>query len=143
MSSRQMTRAGVCLLAVKLASAEMPPLAPLRGICYGALPCKEHACADVGQVSEDMLQESYAGEWGASGRDDLGTMAKLGGNAVRLYHSLGLESKADHSGFLDRAAEVEVNVMAGYHTYNPCPEFDCFESWKKATLQGLQQCFRQ
>merc|ERR1712137_627145 len=46
-------------------------------------------------------------------------------------------------GFLNRAAEVGVNVMAGYHTYNPCPEFDCFESWKKATLQGLEQGFRQ
>jgi len=124
-------------------SGDMPAFEPLRGIAYGALPCKQHACADVGQVSEDMLQETYSGQWSASGRDDLGTIAKMGGNAVRLYHSLGLGIDSDHSGFLNRAAEVGVNVLAGYHTYMPCPDFDCFKSWKEATLHGLKHGFRQ
>jgi len=122
--------------------AGMPPLEPMRGIAYGALPCREHACRDAGEVSEDMLQSSYMGQWGASGRDDLGTIARLGGNAVRLYHSLGLGVDADHSGFLNRSAEVRVNVLAGYHTYNSCPDFDCFESWKQATLHGFQHGFQ-
>merc|ERR1712176_1258996 len=66
------------------------------------------------------------------------------GNAVRLYHSLGLGVVADHSGFLDRSAEVRVNVMAGYHTYNDCgPDYDCFESWKQATLHGFQHGFQR
>lgn len=144
MVSRQ-ARASMCAcaLAASIATAEMPPLKPLRGIAYGALPCKEHACAGVGQISEDMLQETYAGQWSASGRDDLGVIAKLGGNAVRLYHSLGLGLDSDHSGFLDRSAEVGVNVMAGFHTYNPCPGFDCFESWRNATLHGLRHGFRK
>jgi len=34
-------------------------------------------------------------------------------------------------------------VLAGYHTYNACPDFDCFESWKKATLHGFQYGFRR
>merc|ERR1711920_332586 len=83
--------------------AGMPPLEPLRGIAYGALPCREHACRDAEGVSEDMLQASYMGQWGASGRDDLGTIAHLGGNAVRLYHSLGEGNDEDHSGFLNRS----------------------------------------
>jgi len=137
------TLSSVCALVVGIASGQMPPFAPLRGIAYGALPCREHACADSGQVSEDMLQSSYAGQWSASGRDDLGTIARLGGNAVRLYHSLGLGGDSDHSGFLNRSAEVGVNVLAGYHTYNPCPDFDCFESWRQATLHGFQNGFRR
>jgi len=123
---------------------QMPPFEPLRGIAYGALPCREHQCLDAGgMVSEDMLQASYMGQWGASGRDDLGTIAKLGGNAVRLYHSLGSGVDADHSGFLDRSAEVGVNVLPGYHTHMACPDFDCFESWKQATLHGFQHGFQK
>merc|ERR1712087_425279 len=104
---------------------------------------REHACRDAGEVSEDMLQASYMGQWGASGRDDLGTIAHLGGNAVRLYHSLGEGNDEDHSGFLNRSAEVGVNVLPGYHTYMACPDFDCFESWKQATLHGFQHGFQQ
>lgn len=117
----------------------------MRGICYGALPCKEHHCADQGgMVSEDMLQEAYAKEWGKApeGRDDLQKIATLGANTVRLYHSLGENVLHDHSGFLDRAQEVKLNVMAGYHTYGSCPKFDCYKAWKKATLQGFKDGFK-
>lgn len=141
MLGRCAVRSGMCALVAGFASGQMPPFEPLRGIAYGALPCREHACHGVGQVSEDMLQPSYEGQWGASGRDDLGTIARLGGNAVRLYHSLGLGVDADHSGFLDRSEEVGVNVLAGYHTYNACPEFDCYENWKQATLHGFKHGF--
>jgi len=40
-----------------------------------------------------------------------------------------------------------LNVMPGYHTEaanNPgqCPEFDCFETWKEATLEGFEHGFQ-
>merc|ERR1719203_2653046 len=88
-----------------------------------------------------MVQDAYVEQWGADGRDDLGTMARLGANAVRLYHSMGLGVSQDHGGFLDRAQEVSLNVMVGYHTYAPCPGYDCFEAWKKATLHGFRHGF--
>merc|ERR1712060_402423 len=49
------------------APGQLPPLERLRDIAYGALPCREHACSDAGHVTEDMLQTSYMGQWGASG----------------------------------------------------------------------------
>jgi hypothetical protein len=130
----------------------MPPLRPLRAIGYGALPCTEKGCGKVGRAtglpSEDMMQEGYELQWGASGRNDLGMMAKLGANAIRLYHSLGLRVQRDHSGFLDRAQSLSLNVMPGYHTNlaidpTECPAFDCFEAWKLATLQGFEFGFKK
>jgi len=41
---------------------------------------------------------------------------RLGANAVRLYHSLGMEGNGSHAGFLDRAAELGLRVWPGYHT---------------------------
>lgn len=129
-----------------LAQGEIP-LRPIRGIAYGALPCTEHDCGGGGLPSQDMLQAGYAMQWGPLGRDDLGSMASLGGNAVRLYHSLGLEAKTDHGAFLDHAKEVGLNVFPGYHTENAndpteCPGYDCFDTWKKATLKGFEQGLR-
>merc|ERR1712012_643906 len=121
----------------------MPPLAPLRGIAYGALPCKAHACSDTGPVSEDMLQDMYSKQWGADGRDDLGIIGRLGANAVRLYYSLGLDTPQNHGGFLDHAQAVGLNVMPGYHTNGNCPKFDCFETWKQSTLQGFRRGFQK
>jgi len=130
------------------AKSELPPLSPLRGIAYGALPCTEHACGGAGLPSEDMLQSGYAEQWGPAGRDDLGTMARLGANAVRLYHSLGLEADADHGAFLDHSEDLGLNVMVGYHTENAnnpseCPGFDCFSTWKEATLLGFEHGFKR
>jgi len=120
----------------------------MRGIAYGALPCTAAGCGGQGLPSEDMLQVGYEEQWGAKGRDDLGIMAKLGSNAVRLYHSLGLGAKRDHTGFLDYAALLGLNVMPGYHTESAnnngeCPKFDCFETWKTATLEGFEHGFRK
>jgi len=95
-----------------------------------------------------MLQEGYSAQWGEHGRDDLGTMAAIGANAVRLYHSLGTEPRDSHAGFLDHAQAVGLNVMAGYHTEaandpQECPGYDCFETWKTATLKGFELGFRK
>lgn len=84
--------------------------------------------------------------WGKDGRDDLGVIRQLGANTVRLYHSIGLEGRGSHGLFLDRAQELGLDVMPGYHTYNAvyggCPEFDCYESWKQYTLHAFDQGFR-
>lgn len=123
----------------------MPGLRPMRGIAYGALPCTTHNCGTDGIPSEDMLQDAYKVQWGREGRDDLGIMRGLGANAVRLYHSLGELVDQDHGGFLDRAQEVGLNVFPGYHTenaiYGKCPDYDCFDAWKDATLKGFRLGF--
>jgi len=97
-------------------------------------------------VSEDMLQEGYEMLWGRDGRDDLGVIQQLGANTVRLYHSIGLEGRGFHGLFLDRAHDLGLSVMPGYHTYNAiyggCPEFDCYETWKRYTLEAFEQGFR-
>mmetsp|Transcript_57831 Transcript_57831/g.108364 ORF Transcript_57831/g.108364 Transcript_57831/m.108364 type:complete len:491 (-) Transcript_57831:384-1856(-) len=132
---------------------DMPPLAPLRAIAYGALPCvsptaaewaqEMQSCNHYGLPSEDMLQEGYSMQWGAEGRNDLGRMKALGANAVRLYHSLGLDSEGSHQGFLDRARDLQLNVMPGYDSSESkaCDDFDCFDGWKSATLKGFAQGF--
>merc|ERR1740121_2483696 len=61
---------------------------------------------------------------------------------------MGLPVQRDHGKFLQRAQELALNVLPGYHTEaanNPgqCPEFDCFETWKAATLHGFQQGFQK
>merc|ERR1712045_177562 len=59
----------------------------------------------------------------------------------------GLSVHQDHGKFLDHAMELGLNVMPGYHTEaahwaGHCPEFDCFETWKAATLDGFEHGFR-
>jgi len=95
-----------------------------------------------------MLQDVYKEQWGSDGRDDLGVMARLGANAVRLYHSFGMLPGDGYQGdFLDRAAAVGLNVLPGYHTemaiYGKCPDYDCFQAWKDATLQGFRRGFQK
>jgi len=128
----------------------MPSLSPLRGIAYSAIPCTEPGCSATGKPSEDLQQVAYAKQWGEAGRDDLGTMAGLGANGVRLYHSFGLDEdpkgQGDHGQFLDRAQAVGLNVIPGYHTegvHRGCPNFDCYDTWKRATLQGFDVGFRK
>jgi hypothetical protein len=90
-----------------------------------------------------MMQEGYAQQWGPDGRDDLGTIKSLGSNAVLLQHSFGTESKHDHGKFLDRAFDYGLHVLPGYHTANSCTNFDCFDSWKKATVAGFGIGFKK
>lgn len=119
--------------------APMGPLQPLKGVCYSALPCK--SCDEGALPGPDMVQEGYSAQWGPNGRDDLGMIQELGGNAVRVYAGLGTESKHDHGAFLDRAKDLGVHVIAGFYTQNKCPDFDCFDAWKQATLAGFQKGF--
>jgi len=96
------------------------------------------------------MQGPYGKQWGTAGRDDLGTMARLGANGIRLYHSLGMTTdhsdESDHGQFLDRAEQLSLNVMPGYNTeavHMGCPNFDCYDTWKRATLQGFKVGFRR
>lgn len=114
----------------------------LRGIAYGALPCSPLNPCKV-KPPEDETQAGYEMQWGPKGRDDLGQMRRLGANTVRLYHSLGDEGTHDHAGFLDRAQELSLDVMAGFHTYMPCPQNDCYESWKAAATAGFKVGFKK
>jgi len=97
-------------------------------------------------VSEDMLQEGYEPLWSKSpGRDDLGIIKSLGANSVRLYHSIGLQGRGWHGAFLDRADELKLSVMPGYHTYDAvyggCPQWDCYETWRSNTLKAFDNGF--
>lgn len=92
--------------------------------------------------AKDYVQEGYSVLWGESGRDDLGTLKRLGANAVRVDAALGLESKHDHGAFLDRAEALGVHVMPGFYTQMLCPKFDCFDAWKKATAAGLAEGYK-
>jgi len=121
---------------------------PLRGITYAPLPCTSEGCGNHGLPSTDFLQAGYQAQWGLEGRDDLGVMAKLGANAVRTYHALGLKVHKDHGGFLDYAQSLGLQVLPGFHTQlanepTECPDFDCFETWKAATLHGFKTGFKQ
>lgn len=89
------------------------------------------------------MQAGYSTQWGPEGRDDLGSMKTLGANAVRLYHSLGVETKHDHGAFLDHASALGMNVMPGVHTYLSCPDNDCYDSWKAAIKAGFQKGFQK
>jgi len=53
----------------------------------------------------------------------------------------------DHGAFLDYSKKVGLNVMPGYYLEpskirGQCPEFDCFQRWKKATLDGFEHGYR-
>eukprot|EP00437_Effrenium_voratum_P023059 CAMPEP_0181413742 /NCGR_PEP_ID=MMETSP1110-20121109/9134_1 /TAXON_ID=174948 /ORGANISM="Symbiodinium sp., Strain CCMP421" /LENGTH=463 /DNA_ID=CAMNT_0023536575 /DNA_START=48 /DNA_END=1439 /DNA_ORIENTATION=- len=123
-----------------------PPLVswPLRGIAYAALPCTADDACKKQLPSEDMMQQGYKAQWGASGRNDLGIIKQLGANAVRLYHSMGKGPATDHSGFLDEALKQGLNVLPGIDSdlgiYN-CTEFDCYETVKKVVKTGFSLGF--
>lgn len=114
------------------------PFKPLRGVCYQAPPGKMLSPQLPGL---DMLQAGYASQWGSGGRDDLGMIRTLGGNAVRVYHAAGVDVDDDHGAFLDRAHELGLHVLLGFHTQNVCPDFDCFPHWKQAAASGIKVGF--
>jgi len=133
------------LVTTTRAPGSLPPLKPMRGVVYGALPCT--ASFGCGRPAEDMMQIGYEMQWGATGRNDLGVMTNLGANGVRLYNSLGMDIDRDHGAFLDYSKKLGLNVMPGYHLEpskmrTECPEFDCFKKWKKATLDGFEHGYQ-
>lgn len=88
-------------------------------------------------------------EWGAAngGRDDLGAIRKLGGNAVRLYASIGQEKSKnkDHSKFLDYAHSQGIHVLVGVDSGNTraCTKFDCHDVFDGIMTASFQQGFLQ
>merc|ERR1712050_227168 len=129
-----------------LAPGSLPPIRPMRGVAYRAMPCtKSFGCGRPGQ---DLMQVGYAEQWGAGGRNDLGVISGLGANNVRLYNSMGLDIKRDHGRFLDYSQDLALNVMPGYHLdpsniHGQCPDFDCYDYFRKATLRGFENGFRK
>jgi len=126
------------------------PLLPLQGVSYNPLPCSKKDAESQGACNRggtpkpgiDFAQEGYSAMWGKDGRDDLGTLLRVGANAVRVDSALGLDSKTDHGAFLDRAQELGLHVMPGFHTQMLCPKFNCFEAWKSATIAGLEHGYK-
>lgn len=119
-------------------TSHMSPLKPLRGLAYGALPCSSTSGCVPNPPPDDM-QAGYAAQWGGAKRDDLQVMRKLGGNAVRHYHTIGSDTKDDHRPYLDHAMANHMNVLPGFHSNMPCPDFDCYWSWKNSTLKAFEQ----
>jgi len=124
------------------------PVRPMRGICYEALPCTKEGVDNGGECSKgqelpapDLCQEGYSKQWGPEGRDDLGTISRMGSNVVRVYDAFGVESSHDHGAFLDRAHTVGLNVLAGFHTVGLCPDFNCFGSWRQAANAAFELGF--
>eukprot|EP00435_Cladocopium_sp_Y103_P048575 s504_g14.t1 len=74
-----------------------PPLpsGPLRGLAYAPLPCIAGTCKEQ-LPNSDVMQIGYEKQWGSGGRNDLNVIKKLGGNAIRLYHSFGFGPRSDH-----------------------------------------------
>lgn len=113
----------------------------VRGVAYRALPTKQLSAV----VAEpDLVQAAMKGQWGSDApkdRGDLQIMKSVGANAVRTYHSIGIEGTTDHSAFLDAAEKLGIGVIAGFHTQGYCPNFDCHEYWKKAATNAFKNGF--
>jgi hypothetical protein len=72
----------------------------------------------------------------------------MGGNAVRLYHPIGIESmppgtgtEPNHGNFLDAAQTRGLHVLASTHDRLPCPNDDCFQSHHDALLEAFKAGF--
>jgi len=128
-----------------------PDIHPLKGLHYNPVPCAKGDAEPGGLCRKrrttppplDYVQQGYAPLWDENLRDDLGTIKKLGASAVRIESAIGLESKNDHNGFLDRAENLSLQVFPGFYTQLWCPNFDCFDSWKKAALDGFKQGYQK
>ena len=122
-----------------------PPLRsePLRGMAYAPLPCHSGSCKEQ-LPNNDIMQYGYKKQWGSDGRNDLGVIKKLGGNALRLYHSFGYGPHTNHGKFLDAAHDQGLNVLPGVDSdlaIHNCTEFDCYETVKEAIKTGFSLGF--
>lgn len=139
--------APVCLDSEACHAAHAPPrdpLAPTRpltetggfGMSYGPLPTRT-----VGRFhNDDMMAPWFRGQWAWDGRNDLGIMANMGANMVRLY---GNDPRWDAREFLDTANSWGIKVVAGISDFpytsgdNKCirgretSHFDCYEALKE------------
>merc|ERR1712050_453299 len=60
----------------------------------------------------------------------------------------GLDIKRDHGSFLDYSQKLALNIMPGYHLdpsniHAQCPDFDCYDYFRKATIRGFENGFRK
>lgn len=115
------------------------PLGILRGMAYGALPCSDQSPCKGNLPGDDMVQKGYEMQWGTKGRNDLGVIKDLGATTLRLYHSIGGGPANDHGEFLDAAHAAGLDVLPGVETElaETCPEFDCFDTIRKAVNQSF------
>jgi hypothetical protein len=90
---------------------------------------------------KDMAQVGFQAQWGPKERADLAMMKSAGANVVRIDHALGSEYQTDHKAFLDEAHGLGLGVIAGFHSQNMCPNFDCHDSWKMAAEAGFKVGF--
>lgn len=115
----------------------------MKGISYGVSP-------DEGKlVNDDMFRDETAAQWGPEGRNDLGLMAELGANSVRLY---GNDPQFSHQSFLDEAGKLHLGVIPGISDYpyvqsqENCAynnDFNCHDAIKESYLQNLNGGFAQ
>ncbi|CAK9100160.1 unnamed protein product [Durusdinium trenchii] len=86
----------------------------------------------------------YKEQWGKEGRNDLDVIKKLGGNAIRLYHSFGYGPRTDHGSFLDAAHSNGLSVLPGVDSdlaIHNCTDFDCYETVKEVIKTGFSVGF--
>jgi len=122
-----------------------PPLpsGPLRGLAYAPLPCIAGTCKEQ-LPNSDVMQIGYEKQWGSGGRNDLNVIKKLGGNAIRLYHSFGFGPRSDHGSFLDAAHDNGLSVLPGVDSdlaIHNCTDFDCYETVKEVIKTGFSLGF--
>jgi len=90
------------------------------------------------------MQLGYKEQWGKEGRNDLDVIKKLGGNAIRLYHSFGYGPRTDHGSFLDAAHSNGLSVLPGVDSdlaIHNCTDFDCYETVKEVIKTGFSVGF--
>jgi len=87
------------------------------GMAYAPLPCHSGSCKEQ-LPNNDIMQYGYKKQWGSDGRNDLGVIKKLGGNALHLYHSFGYGPHTNHGKFLDAANDQGLNVLPGVDSDN-------------------------
>lgn len=87
-----------------------------------------------------MAQPGYAPLWSSTGRDDLGIMARMGANAIRLYHPIGDDTApVDHESLLDAATQQGLKVFGAVHQYLDCNNDNCYTSWNNAVKHGFEK----
>mmetsp|Transcript_57939 Transcript_57939/g.163598 ORF Transcript_57939/g.163598 Transcript_57939/m.163598 type:complete len:722 (-) Transcript_57939:277-2442(-) len=122
-----------------------PPFAEqIRGISWGPIPVKSVAPPPP---QDDWMALAAKPTWGRRGRSDLGVMAALGANMVRLY---GNSPDNDHTAFLDEALSAGLHVTPGLSDFpftqqaGNCQDstnYNCYSQIKDQYLLSLQNGF--
>jgi hypothetical protein len=119
----------------------------VKGICYTPVPAKAAPDAPGASYgSSDYTSRNASKLWSSDGRGDLGVIAALGANAVRVY---GNDPTADHGPFLEQARQAGLEVIAGLpdFPYSQAQEsckatgYNCFAQAKELHKQNLRNGF--